>query len=58
MLCTEKGMPVIDTAPDSNYDHKILRRAFIAPDIQRDILAGRQPANSISNSCAESRFPH
>ena len=43
MLRTEKGMPVIDIAPDSNYDRKILRLAFLAPNLQRGILAGRQP---------------
>ncbi|MEE4539707.1 MAG: recombinase family protein, partial [Erythrobacter sp.] len=43
MLRTERGLPVIDTAPSSPYDRNILRLAFLAPDIQRAILAGRQP---------------
>ena len=43
MLRTERGMPVIDTAPGSPYDRNILRLAFFAPDIQRAILDGRQP---------------
>lgn len=36
-------MPIIDAAPVSPYDRSILRPAFLAPDIQRDILAGLQP---------------
>ena len=32
-------------APVSPYDRRILRLAFLAPDLQRDILAGRQPAS-------------
>ncbi len=38
------GMPVVETSPTSPYLRKIMRLAFLAPDIQRDILAGRQPA--------------
>lgn len=43
MLRTERGRPVIDAAPASPYERSILRLAFLAPDIQRAILAGRQP---------------
>lgn len=43
MLRTERGLPVMDTAPDSPYDRNLLRLALLAPDIQRAILAGRQP---------------
>ena len=43
MLRTERGMPVMDASPSSPYDRNILRLAFLAPDIQRDILGGRQP---------------
>ncbi len=39
------GHPSIAAASDSPYERRILRLAFPAPDIQRDILAGRQPAH-------------
>lgn len=38
-----KGMPLIEISPASPYLRKLLRLAFLAPDIQADILAGRQP---------------
>jgi hypothetical protein len=40
-----KGMPLIETSPTSPYLRKLLRLAFLAPDIQADILAGRQPGS-------------
>jgi DNA invertase Pin-like site-specific DNA recombinase len=43
MLEREGGMPVIQNSPQSLYDRRILRLAFLAPVLQRDILAGRQP---------------
>mgnify|MGYP001288021764 CR=1 FL=1 len=43
MVRTERGLPILDSAPDSPYDRNILRLAFLAPDIQRAILHGRQP---------------
>ncbi len=43
MLGSERGQPVLQASPVSPYDRMILRLAFLAPDIQRDILAGRQP---------------
>ncbi|MBU1606618.1 MAG: recombinase family protein [Alphaproteobacteria bacterium] len=39
----EHGIPIVETAPASQYDRMVLRLAFLAPDLQRDILAGRQP---------------
>jgi site-specific DNA recombinase len=39
----ESGMPTVRTAPDSAYKRKILRLAFLAPDLQRDIIAGLHP---------------
>ncbi len=43
ILRTERGMPMIDGSPRSPYDRFILGLAFLAPDIQRAILDGRQP---------------
>ena len=43
MVIWKRGLPSLDTAPTSPYDRYILRLAFLAPDLQRDILAGRQP---------------
>ncbi len=39
----EQGIPLVDAAPASQYDRMVLRLAFLAPNLQRDILAGRQP---------------
>ena len=44
MLKTDAaGLPVLDAAPPSPYLRRLIRLAFLAPDLQRDILAGRQP---------------
>jgi len=42
MLERRGGLPWLETAPVSVYDRRMLRLALLAPDIQRDILAGRQ----------------
>ncbi len=39
----ERGHPIILTVPKSPYERRLLRLAFLAPDIQQAILAGRQP---------------
>jgi len=35
--------PFLSTAPESQYARRLAALALLAPDIQRDILAGRQP---------------
>ena len=41
----ERGRPLIEAAPTSPYERRLLRLAFLAPDIQQAMLAGRQPRN-------------
>jgi site-specific DNA recombinase len=50
MLSAAAGIPIglleaasLPEAPVKPYDRKLLRLAFLAPDIQRDIFDGRQP---------------
>lgn len=38
-----RGMPLIASAPASPYLRRLVRLAFLAPDLQRAILDGRQP---------------
>ncbi|MXO72973.1 hypothetical protein GRI99_15185 [Altererythrobacter buctensis] len=45
MLDRDRGRPLMVEAPASPYDRRILRLAFLAPDLQTDILNGRQPAS-------------
>ncbi|MEQ9039414.1 MAG: hypothetical protein RIE24_13780 [Silicimonas sp.] len=37
------GDPVLETSPVTPHRRKLVRLAFIAPDIQRAILSGKQP---------------
>ena len=37
------GLPVLETARPSSYPRRLVRLAFLASDLQRAILAGRQP---------------
>jgi len=39
----QKGQPVITASPKSPYERRLLRLAFLAPEIQQAILAGKQP---------------
>jgi len=36
---------MVEASPESPNDRRILRLAFLAPALQRDIIAGLQPAN-------------
>ena len=36
------GLPVLDAAPDTPYRRRLVRLAFLAPEIQRAIVEGRQ----------------
>jgi hypothetical protein len=39
-----EGMPYLDDAPTAAYQRRLVRLAFLAPDLQAAILDGRQPA--------------
>ncbi|MCW1403977.1 recombinase family protein [Novosphingobium sp. MW5] len=41
--CDGGGRPVLHASPTSGYERRLVRLAFLAPAIQADILAGRQP---------------
>ncbi len=45
MLTWRRGQPILEAAPTSSHDRILLRHALLASDLQRDILAGRQPAS-------------
>lgn len=38
----DQGLPVLHASPDSPYLRRLVRLAFLAPDLQRAILDGRQ----------------
>ncbi len=37
------GLPILDAAPATPYRRRLVQLAFLAPDLQRAILAGEQP---------------
>jgi site-specific DNA recombinase len=43
LLARDSAGPMLRAAPTSIYERRLLRLALLAPDIQRDIVAGRQP---------------
>lgn len=44
MLARDRtGQPILEAAPASPYYRKLLRLAFLAPDIQRSIIEGQHP---------------
>jgi hypothetical protein len=44
-------------APPGAYERKICRLAFLAPDIQKRILEGRQPADMTLDRLLPGRIP-
>ena len=43
MVPHKRGLPFVEASPGSPHIRRIQRLAFLAPDIQRDILTGHQP---------------
>ena len=54
MLGRDAGEPMLEAIPASPYHRRLLRLAFLAPELQRAILAGRQPPGSPSSSSSSS----
>ena len=52
------GMPIVASAPTSLYARRTLSLAFLAPDIQRDILAGTLPARINLEALLQLEIPH
>lgn len=52
-----RGQPVITAAPALPYERRLLRLAFLAPDIQKAILAGRQPRRLNLEALVQSDLP-
>jgi site-specific DNA recombinase len=51
------GGPILDAAPDMIRARRILRLAFLAPDLQRAILEGRQPRHLTLARLIDSDIP-
>lgn len=50
-------LPVCDNAPPTLYERRLLRLAFLAPDLQTMILEGRQPAHLNVEQLIEQPLP-
>lgn len=58
MLKTDPaGLPMLEAAPSSPYIRRLVRLAFLAPDLQRAILAGRQPPGLTLEQLMRSSMP-
>ena len=51
------GNPVLEAIPASPYHRRLVRLAFLAPDLQRAILSGRQPTGLTLAHLMEGRLP-
>lgn len=43
MVQRKRGMPIIEISPAVPHERKLIRLAFLAPQLQRDIMSGHQP---------------
>jgi len=57
MLARDSGRPMLSAAPGSSYERRILRLALLSPELQRDILLGRQPAGLNLEMLVKSELP-
>ncbi len=51
------GLLTLNVAPASPYRRRLVRLAFLAPELQRDILAGRQPPGLTLESLMRAPIP-
>jgi site-specific DNA recombinase len=51
------GLPVLEEAPKTPHRHRIVRLAFLAPQIQTAILAGTQPRSMTLASLTQGAMP-
>ena len=51
------GAPVLDAIPPSPYHQRLVRLAFLAPDLQREILIGCQPEGLTLKQLMKQRLP-
>lgn len=52
-----QGRPVLDVAPASTHRRRLARLAFLAPELQRAILDGRQPPGLTLKRLMQSPMP-
>jgi DNA invertase Pin-like site-specific DNA recombinase len=53
----DSGLPVLDAAPSSPYHRRLVRLAFLAPNVQRAILTGRQAPGLTLEQLTRRRLP-
>lgn len=51
------GMPILEAAPDTPHRNRLVRLAFLAPDLQQAILAGQQPSGLTLAQLLDGRMP-
>ncbi len=57
LSANRSGNPQLAEAPTTSYRRRLIRLAFLAPDLQRAILEGRQPFGLTMAALMEGEFP-